>query len=102
MENREIKCTISEIQKIKEAFEKNSTEFLEYLEKYNNGIGEMPKVLSTPNSNKIFPVYLDYFKEKKSYIMEKNNHFNKVFATIINSYQKFMEDTSSSINGGKK
>ena len=101
MENSEIKCTMNEIRKIKETFEKNSVELLGYIEKYNNEIGEMSKVLSTPNSNKIFPIYLDYFKDKKKYIEENNNHFNDIFETIINSYQNFMEDTSASINGGE-
>ena len=99
MENRNIECSIDDIQRMKDVFEKNSDEIINILSIFEKELDDIPNVLDTPNSNKIMPEFLDYLKKQEINVNEKNGYFNKVFKTIIDEYDGFMKDTKESVGG---
>ncbi len=101
MENESIKCTVQDIQRMQEVFEKNNSEILECLNKINKELEEMPNVLSTPNSNKIIPEFLNYGKNRYKFVSESSELFKKRFELIINEYSSFMEEVKDSIEKNK-
>ena len=99
MEQRDVKCTIDDIQEMSNVFEKNHSEIINTLKLFEKELVDMPNVLNTPNSSKIMPEFLEYLKKQEENVIEKDVYFKKVFKTIIDEYKEFMIDTKDSIGG---
>ncbi len=101
MEKTEIKCTIDDIQKMKETIEKNNNDILECLKELDKNYEDMPNVLSTPNSSKMIPEFLDYVRKQEQFMIESGNYYKKVFNTIISEYNEFINETKEKVGGDK-
>ena len=99
--SKNIEYIISDIEKLKNDFNKNNSLIIEKLRIIEKEYSNMSNVLSTPNSNKIIPEIYNIVKKYDNYVETNGSLLDKSLSLTVKEYNTFISGLQSSIKGGK-
>lgn len=74
-------------------------EILTAIEKIYNEFENMSVTLNTPRSSKRIPTFIDYFKNRVTYMKNSKDNYNRMLDTINGEYHSYTNKIKEMVGG---
>ena len=99
--NKNIEYSITNIEELKNNFDKYNSLITENLSKIEKEYLNITDVLSTPNSNVIVPELYNMVKNYNTIVTKNGISFNNSLDTAIKEYSEFVSQLKETVRGDK-